>query len=66
MSILKIIGAIAPWFSPDRVDKRHRKKIGKLEDELEKLIKDPATDRNRKRAYAIQSDLSRLRKDLIS
>ena len=66
MSILKILGAIVPWFSPERVDKRKRIKIGKLEDELEKLIHSPATERNRKRAVSIQSQLARLHKEFSS
>jgi len=64
--ILKIFSNISGWFSTERVDRRHRKKIGKLEDELQKLIKEPQTDRNNKRVEHIMHELVRLRKDFTS
>lgn len=63
-SILKVAGNLSGYFSPERIDKRKRRKIEKLEDEYKKLFQETSTPNNRARMQSILEQLSSLQKDL--
>ena len=63
-ALLEIVGAVVPHFSPEQMEKRKRKRIRELEDEISKLFEDGSAPRNRERVAKCMSDISRLRKEL--
>ena len=65
-ALADVFSNITGWFTTDRVDKRHRKKIKKLMREIDDLFQKSNTAGNRKRLDSKLAELRSLRDDLAS
>lgn len=66
-ALARIASTIAGWLSPERADKRRRKRIKAIQDELRKLDeKNPPTNRDCTRYTMLLRRLSELKKDFTS